>query len=36
MVMIGFIMVLLDAYMLVPSEEPAYVYNVINPFYLDR
>lgn len=36
MVMIGFVMVLMDSYLLVPSEEPQAVWNVINPFYLTR
>jgi len=36
MVMIGFVMVMMDSYLLVPNEQPHYVWDVINPFYLDR
>lgn len=36
MVMLGFLMVMQDSYLLNPSTEPGYVWNVINPFYLTR
>lgn len=36
MVMLGFLMVMQDSYLLDPASEPHSVYNMINPFYLYR
>lgn len=36
MVMLGFIMVMQDSYLLNPALEPAEAWHVINPFYLTR